>query len=160
MQHKLEDEKNHVWKMVAPSGHYSCASNLSSNIFWVTWMSWGLKPLATQLLFNNLFNLIAKKTLKLCTTDGRILLTKGYLMQKMFPCQEVLWNIDSWVQDCSISIALAMEILQSCTKPLVCCFAASIQCMPRHVHTWNIPSTSHKYTQFFCGMVKFCSNKN
>ena len=26
-------------------------------------------------------------------------------------------NIDGLVQDCSISIALAMEMLQSCTKP-------------------------------------------
>ena len=29
-------------------------------------------------------------------------------------------HIDGFVQDCSISSALAMEILQSCTKPLIC----------------------------------------
>ena len=29
-------------------------------------------------------------------------------------------DIDGLVQGCSISIALAMEILQSCTKPLIC----------------------------------------
>ena len=29
-------------------------------------------------------------------------------------------HIDGLVQDCSISSALAMEILQSCTKPLIC----------------------------------------
>ena len=29
------------------------------------------------------------------------------------------YNISGLVQDCSISIALAMEILQSCTKPLI-----------------------------------------
>ena len=28
--------------------------------------------------------------------------------------------IDALVQDCSISSALAMEILQSCTKPSIC----------------------------------------
>ena len=30
--------------------------------------------------------------------------------------------IDGLVQDCSISSALAMEILQSCTKSLICCW--------------------------------------
>ena len=29
-------------------------------------------------------------------------------------------GFDGLVQDCSISIANAMEILQSCTKPLLC----------------------------------------
>ena len=28
-------------------------------------------------------------------------------------------NIDGFVQDCSNSIALAMELLQSCTKPSI-----------------------------------------
>ena len=30
------------------------------------------------------------------------------------------YHIDGLVQDCSISIALAMEIMQSCTKPMIC----------------------------------------
>ena len=34
-------------------------------------------------------------------------------------------QVDGLVQDCSISIANALEILQSCTKPLECTFAAS-----------------------------------
>ena len=29
-------------------------------------------------------------------------------------------HIDGWVQDCSNSSALAMELLQSCTKPSTC----------------------------------------
>ena len=29
------------------------------------------------------------------------------------------WYIDGFVQDCIISSALAMEIVQSCTKPLI-----------------------------------------
>ena len=32
---------------------------------------------------------------------------------------EIKYHIDSLVQDCSISSALAMEILQYCTKPSV-----------------------------------------
>ena len=34
---------------------------------------------------------------------------------------EILWSyVDGLVQDCSNSIALAMELLQSCTKPSMC----------------------------------------
>ena len=36
----------------------------------------------------------------------------------MYPNMEV--PIDSLVEDCSISIAYALEILQSCSKPLIC----------------------------------------
>ena len=32
----------------------------------------------------------------------------------------VQWWINGLVQDCSNSSALAMELLQSCTKPLMC----------------------------------------
>ena len=32
---------------------------------------------------------------------------------------QLITYIDGFVQDCSISSALAMEILQSCTKPLI-----------------------------------------
>ena len=32
----------------------------------------------------------------------------------------MMYSINGLVQDCSISIADAMEILQSCTKPLLC----------------------------------------
>ena len=32
-------------------------------------------------------------------------------------CNETLSNIDGLVQDCSNSIANALELLQSCTKP-------------------------------------------
>ena len=31
-------------------------------------------------------------------------------------------HFDGLVQDCSISIATTLEILQSCTKPLICEF--------------------------------------
>ena len=37
--------------------------------------------------------------------------------------------IDGLVQDCSISSALAMEILQSCTKPLTCLCPEYILCL-------------------------------
>ena len=33
--------------------------------------------------------------------------------------QHAMSNIDGLVQDCSNSSALAMELLQSCTKPLI-----------------------------------------
>ena len=32
----------------------------------------------------------------------------------------IWYNINGWVQDCSNSSALAMDFLQSCTKPLIC----------------------------------------
>ena len=39
----------------------------------------------------------------------------------------ILWiyHIDGFVQDCSISIANALEILQSCTKPSICTLSIS-----------------------------------
>ena len=42
--------------------------------------------------------------------------------RKIIVLQEIwLNNIDGLVQDCSNSIANAMELLQSCTKPAICC---------------------------------------
>ena len=38
--------------------------------------------------------------------------------------------IDGLVQDCSISIANALEILQSCTKPLIYACYSALMCSP------------------------------
>ena len=40
------------------------------------------------------------------------------------PDNKPLYDIDGLVQDCSIPIALAMEVLQSCTKSSIWCFMA------------------------------------
>ena len=39
-----------------------------------------------------------------------------------FTCGNIKIYIDGLVQDCSISSALAMELLQNCTKPSICLF--------------------------------------
>ena len=44
----------------------------------------------------------------------------------LYRIQTLLHNFDGLVQDCSISIALAMEILQSCTKPSICITVMSL----------------------------------
>ena len=60
----------------------------------------------------------AKNTLKpvTCTTDGLFDWLACIPNDKIY--------IDGLVQDCSISSALALEILQSCTKALICCSLA------------------------------------
>ena len=35
---------------------------------------------------------------------------------------KAVWNINGLIQNCSNSGALAMELLQSCTKPLIWCY--------------------------------------
>ena len=35
------------------------------------------------------------------------------------PGHHQAWHMDGLIQDCIISTALAMEILQSCTKPVI-----------------------------------------
>ena len=44
---------------------------------------------------------------------------KNVLFYKLNKAETPTINIDGLVRDCSISIAKAMEILQSCTKPLI-----------------------------------------
>ena len=44
------------------------------------------------------------------------------------------WNIDGLVQDCSISIANALEIPQSCTKPSICTFVS----MAQFIKIWRL----------------------
>ena len=50
-------------------------------------------------------------------------LHKRPVMRKMFPFDDVIMEeyIDGLGQHCSQSSVLAMELLQSCTKPLICC---------------------------------------
>ena len=47
-------------------------------------------------------------------------------------------NIDGLVQDCSISIANALEILQSCTKPSIWTFDSNSQCESKHVLLFDL----------------------
>ena len=58
-----------------------------------------------------------------------IMLSKYTHARILFDCDDMMstWgtlvvhiHIDGWVQDCSNSNALAMELLQSCTKPSIC----------------------------------------
>ena len=44
--------------------------------------------------------------------------------------------IDGLVQDCSNSSALAMELLQSCTKPSICAWLEIKLLQPLHVHNY------------------------
>ena len=58
----------------------------------------------------------------MCNVDIIIFLTNEFQWPSVFQCQEMMWNtiyeyIDGLVQDCSNSSVLAMELLQSCTKP-------------------------------------------
>ena len=50
-------------------------------------------------------------------------------------------DIDGFVQDCSISIANTLEILQSCTKPSICSNQpTSSWLLGRHLGTENVPA--------------------
>ena len=68
-------------------------------------------------------------------------------------CRVVPLYIDDLVQDCSISIANALEILQSCTKLLVCgtwyWSALSLE-MPRHIS--NVARVCFKNTYEFLNL--------
>ena len=104
----------------------------------VLWASWHLKSLATQMFIQQLVQASIKATLKLCITwlflreiyqwlvDSP---HKGPVMWIVLSCHDVMMDphhshfpnknphhIDGLVQDCSNSSALAMELLQSCTK--------------------------------------------
>ena len=39
--------------------------------------------------------------------------------ERLSGCPEEVWHIDGLVQNCSNSIANALELVQSCTKPLI-----------------------------------------
>ena len=60
---------------------------------------------------------------------------KGPVTRKMFPFDDVIMttnNFHSLVQDCSNSSALAMELLQSCNKPLI------LSCIFLHIKSDNV----------------------
>ena len=53
------------------------------------------------------------------------MLVKDYInASNQFQCNTCMYNayIDGLVQDCSNSIANALELLQACTKPSICCY--------------------------------------
>ena len=68
----------------------------------------------------------------LSSTDSTVLACAGFhgdvlTLTKLLDARlkvrlQGIFHIDGLVQDCSISSALAMEILQSCTKPLIYLF--------------------------------------
>ena len=51
-------------------------------------------------------------------TDRKIF--KSICLKQIFDIMELLVYFDGLVQDCSNSIANALELLQSCTKPSIC----------------------------------------
>ena len=55
-------------------------------------------------------------------------------------------DIDDLVQDCSISIAYAPEILQSCTKPSICNIVIDLACA--HCSSFHIQQKQPYYQPF------------
>ena len=45
-------------------------------------------------------------------------------------------SIDGFVQDCSKSIVVAMELLQSCTKPSIYCYVVEINILMQLMIHW------------------------
>ena len=60
----------------------------------------------------------------------------------------IVWDTDGSVQDCSISSALALEILQSCTKPSTYTVLGICQCMNERNGIW--PHANSKALCLYC----------
>ena len=74
---------------------------------------------------------------------------------------DVTKYIDSLVQDCSNSSALAMELLQSCTKPSICGWLCkSILCRTKNLFSekkvWNFHDKPYNIAINKLSMPRFC----
>ena len=63
--------------------------------------------------------LYLKKCILKCHLQNVGHFTPAVMYKPTRTTQTEKYHIDDWVQDCSISSALALEILQSCNKPLI-----------------------------------------
>ena len=88
------------------------------------------------------------------TTDIPYLTHEGQLWGVV--CEFKVW-FDALVQDCSNSSALAMELLQSCTKPSICVLLLHLSCMHYFISLQITQAYSFKNDCSF-NRKNYCSN--
>ena len=122
--------------------------------WWLQWRhnepDWVSNHQPHDCLLNRLFRLRSKKTSKLRVTGLCEGIHRGPVnsphkwpvAQKMFPFDDVIM---SSVRDCSNSIANALELLQSCTKPSISSYIknAGHQCSPQALVAGDIADYCH-----------------
>ena len=90
---------------------------------------WKISSILSSLQFANLWNVVLQGAVRQWPGDDSIRLTEwvyGTASIVSDICCCLFYHVHSLVQDCSISIVNALEIVQSCTKPSICCVVTTL----------------------------------
>ena len=104
---------SHYLNQCRPSSMWPCGNTRQQWVKSEDVMNWKKATVSNLTVFNELINDLAPQGLTHWFLNKRANILKGLLLKE---------NIDGLAQDCSNSSALAMELLQSCTKPSICVF--------------------------------------